>query len=289
MGLHWNHKTMVVWFSEDMSVYGSRQMGSSCRGYRCVIPFTCHHFLLLIDTHPDTHLAQTYTQFIHAHGFDKNIIEVFGNQNQLIDLNFNGCSAQKYINIRAGSQYNTIERVNFQDKPTSSDIGNLIEIQADKKIPGYNTIRYCSFQQMPGKGGDNGNEPIRIGEGTSWFHLHTLTRIHSPSHPCTPYHLPPHVSSIHVLPCPSLVGKGAMESFISRTVVEFNVFNNTGLADSETISVKGKVATSWSTHKPAYDVLLTLACPTLLYPYSTPLLSYHNRILSMHNPTLILS
>ena len=50
---------------------------------------------------------------------------------------------------------------------------------------------------MPGKGGDNGNEPIRLGEGS-------------------------------------------MSSFTSRTIVEFNVFNGTGLADSETISVKSQ-------------------------------------------------
>ena len=94
---------------------------------------------------------------------------MYGNQNQLLDLNFNGCSAFKYINIRAGSQYNTIERCNFQNKPISSDAGNLIEVQADKTVPGYNIIRYCSFQHMPGKGGDNGNEPIRIGEGEVSF------------------------------------------------------------------------------------------------------------------------
>ena len=84
----------------------------------------------------------------------------------MTDINFNGCSAPKYINIRSGSQYNRIERCNFENKPVSSDIGNLIEVQADKVVPGYNIIRFCSFQKMEGKGGDNGNEPIRIGEGS---------------------------------------------------------------------------------------------------------------------------
>lgn len=118
-------------------------------------------------------------QFLNSFGFEKNIIDVFGNNNQIIDLNFNGCSAQKYINIRAGSQYNNIERCNFQNKPISSDMGNLIEVQADQTVPGYNIIRYCSFQHMPGKGGDNGNEPIRIGEGkvNHLFFLFPLTML----------------------------------------------------------------------------------------------------------------
>ena len=82
-------------------------------------------------------------------------------------------------------------------QPVSSKQGNLIEIQADPRIPGYHIIRRCSFHNMPGKGGDNGNEPIRLGEGS-------------------------------------------MSTDVSRAVVEFNVFDGTGLADSETISVKSQ-------------------------------------------------
>ena len=137
-------------------------------------------------------------QFINGLSYEKgNVIDVFGDHNTLIDLNFDGYSAKKYISIRAGSQYNAIERCNFQNKPKHSHQGNLVEVQADKVEPGYHVIRECSFQKMTGKGGDNGNEPIRIGEGEQ-------------------------------------------AGYISRTVVEFNVFNNTGLADSETISVKAE-------------------------------------------------
>ena len=138
-------------------------------------------------------------QFINGQSYEKgNVIDVFGDHNTLTDLNFDGYSAKKYISIRAGSQYNTIERCNFQNKPKHSHQGNLVEVQADKVEPGYHVIRQCSFQKMKeGKGGDNGNEPIRIGEGEQ-------------------------------------------AGYVSRTVIEFNVFNNTGLADSESISVKAE-------------------------------------------------
>jgi hypothetical protein len=70
-------------------------------------------------------------QFINSHALDqRNIIDVFGSRNQLIDLNFDGCSADKYVCIRAGGSHNTIQSSNFQNKPTSSKKGNLIEIQA---------------------------------------------------------------------------------------------------------------------------------------------------------------
>jgi hypothetical protein len=71
--------------------------------------------------------------------------------------------------------------------------GDLIQI-----IPngiGNNKIQYCSFQHLPGMGGDYGNECIRI-------------------------------------------GNSSYATIISRTIVEYCYFEDTGLGDSETISVK---------------------------------------------------
>jgi hypothetical protein len=42
----------------------------------------------------------------------------------------------------------------------------LIHLGADLSIPGYHKIRYSSFQNMSGSGGDNGNEAIRLSNGT---------------------------------------------------------------------------------------------------------------------------
>jgi hypothetical protein len=122
-------------------------------------------------------------------------IEVNGSHNLLTQLNFNGYSAQKYIVLRGGTQYNEISFSNFENKPVTAPIGNLIHVAAHASIPGYHRIRYSSFQNMPGSGGDNGNEPIRL-------------------------------------------SNGAESTFISRTLVEFNYFTNTGAGDSEAVSVK---------------------------------------------------
>jgi hypothetical protein len=93
------------------------------------------------------------------------VIKVSGSKNQISDLNFSGYSAEKYINIEPGAQYNDISYCNFEDKPESAPIGNLVGVLPDPEIPGYNRIRFCSFKNLPGPGGDYGNEPIRIGVG----------------------------------------------------------------------------------------------------------------------------
>jgi hypothetical protein len=121
------------------------------------------------------------------------VINVSGNYNILTQLNFKGYSAQKYISLQG--QHDEISYCNFENKPVSAPIGNLIHISPDATLPGYHRIRYCSFQNMPGAGGDNGNECIRI-------------------------------------------SNGATSTYISRTIVEYCYFNNTGLGDSEAISVK---------------------------------------------------
>lgn len=123
------------------------------------------------------------------------VIRVSGSKNQLMDLNFFGYSAEKYINIEAGSQYNEVLFCNFENKPASAPIGNLIGVIPHESIPGFNKIRFCSFKNLPGPGGDYGNEPIRI-------------------------------------------GVGAKSDFISRTTIEYCYWENTGLGDSESISIK---------------------------------------------------
>ena len=122
-------------------------------------------------------------------------ITVSGNSNTLTQLNFNGYSADHMIYITGPN--NTISYSNFQNKPAimtlKAGTGDLIQI-----IPngiGNNKIQYCSFQHLPGMGGDYGNECIRI-------------------------------------------GNSSYATIISRTIVEYCYFEDTGLGDSETISVK---------------------------------------------------
>ena len=93
------------------------------------------------------------------------IVIVEGSHNILTQLNFNGYLAKKYISIAAGSQFNEVSYCNFENKPVAAVIGCTIQINTSATVPGYHKIRYCSFQNYPGAGGDNGNEPVRIGLG----------------------------------------------------------------------------------------------------------------------------
>lgn len=123
------------------------------------------------------------------------MMKVYGEHNKVIQCNWNGYSAHKYIVLKAGGQYNEISYCNFEDKPASASSGNLLHIEPHETIPGYHVIKYCSFQNFPGDGGDFGNEPIRISNGST-------------------------------------------STYASRTTVEYCYWNNTGLGDSESISIK---------------------------------------------------
>jgi hypothetical protein len=122
------------------------------------------------------------------------LLKVSGSNNKITQLNFSNYYAKKYIEIQADTQYNEISYCNLEKKPADAIIGCTIQISTSSVI-GYHKIRYCSFQNYYGVGGDNGNEPIRIGLGAEYFNK-------------------------------------------SRTIVEHCYFNNTGLGDSESVSVK---------------------------------------------------
>ncbi|MFZ4455947.1 MAG: DUF7594 domain-containing protein [Bacteroidales bacterium] len=141
----------------------------------------------------------TFSGFQFTNGtITSNVVTVTGNNNTVTQLNFNGYSASKMVQLEG--QYNVVSFCNFQNKPAPNLVnhggdGDMVQIIPNATNPGYNTIRYCSFQHMPGFGGDFGNECIRIGDG-------------------------------------------AYSTYISRTVVEYCYFEDTGLGDSEAISVK---------------------------------------------------
>ena len=123
------------------------------------------------------------------------VIEVYGKNNLLTQLNFSGYFAKKYIEVKAGTQYNQISYCNIEKKPAAAAAGCTIQISTSPTVIGYHKIRYCSFQNYEGIGGDYGNEPIRIGLSTE-------------------------------------------NANKSRAIVEYCYFNNTGLGDSESVSIK---------------------------------------------------
>jgi hypothetical protein len=138
----------------------------------------------------------TFSGFQFTSGtIDGIVIVVSGNSVVLTQLNFRGYSAQKYINLQG--QRDEVSFCNFEGKPTTAPQGNLIHIAPNGLVPNYARIRYCTFRNMPGTGGDNGNECIRI-------------------------------------------ANGAQSTYICRTVVEYCYFENTGMGDSEAISVKSR-------------------------------------------------
>ena len=129
-----------------------------------------------------------------------NAIKVSGNYNTLTQLNFNGYDATHMVYISGA--HNILSNSNFQNKPAPNLVnhggtGDMVQIIPSPTVVGYNVIRYCSFQHMPGFGGDYGNECIRIGDG-------------------------------------------AYSTYVSRTVVEYCYFEDTGNGDSESISVKSQ-------------------------------------------------
>ncbi len=105
-------------------------------------------------------------QFTSGNIGTANLLEIFGSNNTVSQLNFNGYSAKKYIEVKAGTQYNEISFCNIEAKPATAEIGCTIQVSTSFAVPGYHKIRYCSFQNFLGLGGDNGNEPIRIGLST---------------------------------------------------------------------------------------------------------------------------
>ncbi len=123
------------------------------------------------------------------------LLKVSGSYNKITQLNFSNYYAKKYIEIQSGTQYNEISYCNLEKKPAAAIAGCTIQISTSPTVIGYHRITYCSFQNYYGIGGDNGNEPIRIGLSTEYLNK-------------------------------------------SRTIVEYCYFNNTGLGDSESVSVK---------------------------------------------------
>jgi hypothetical protein len=134
-------------------------------------------------------------QFTSGDVDSADVIQVSGSYVRLTQLNFNGYRARTYINIMTGSQYNEISYCNIENKPTAAVSGCTIQIHISPTIIGYHKVRFCSFQNFPGPGGDFGNEPLRVGLSTEIKN-------------------------------------------ISRTVVEYCYFENVGLGDNETISLK---------------------------------------------------
>ena len=129
-----------------------------------------------------------------------NAVTVNGNGNTITQLNFNGYFASKMIQISGLN--NTVSYCNFQNKPTDTSLTKGGDGDMLQIIP---------------NGSNPGNNVIRYcsfqhmpGGGGDW------------GNECI------------------RIGDGAYSLMISRTVVEYCYFEDTGLGDSEAISVKSR-------------------------------------------------
>ena len=108
-------------------------------------------------------------QFTSGDIGSNSLLKISGDYNKITHLNFSNYYAKKYIEIQEGSKYNQVSYCNVEKKPAAAEIGCTIQISTSPTVPGYHKISYCSFQNYYGLGGDNGNEPIRIGLGAEYL------------------------------------------------------------------------------------------------------------------------
>lgn len=116
------------------------------------------------------------------------IIEVSGNQVTISNCNFQGFGANKYIVLTATAKQATVTRCNFESKPIKDattcvfglllpgdwGCGPSVHVMVGS-TPGLHSITFNSFLNMPGLGGSNGNEIIRIGcWGCEQFYSKTI-------------------------------------------------------------------------------------------------------------------
>jgi hypothetical protein len=104
------------------------------------------------------------------------IIEVAGNQVTISNCNFQGFGANEYVFLGPTAKYATVTHNNFESKPIKDastcvfgmllpgdwGCGPSVHVMVGTS-PGFHSITYNSFLNMPGSGGSNGNEILRIG------------------------------------------------------------------------------------------------------------------------------
>jgi hypothetical protein len=168
-----------------------------------------------------TYITFQGIQFINAiSAWFAELITSQGNGNTFVDLRFFNVSATHYIRLAPGAQYNVITNSNFEWKPKygpcpssvpanvyckqSWYAGCMLQVDVTPNAPGYHKIRYCSFYNMP-------DSPIVTPAYSTDFGDENIR-----------------------------IGVDAMHTYVSRTVVEYCVFNSTYGADSEAVSIKSR-------------------------------------------------
>ena len=127
-----------------------------------------------------------------------NVVTVTGNSNTITQLNFNGYSASKMIQLEG--QYNVVSFCNFQNKPALNNVNHGGDGDMVQIIPNATNPGYNTIRY------------------------------------CSFQHMPGFGGDFGN-EC-IRIGDGVYSTYISRTMVEYCYFEDTGLGDSEAISVK---------------------------------------------------
>ena len=104
-------------------------------------------------------------QFIDGNIGRENVIETSGSDNVFTQINVSGYNSWKYLVIKKQSQRVTVSYCNFENRVNLDD-KNILSILVNENQLGLHKVRYCSFKNFNGDGGDMGIEPIRIGVST---------------------------------------------------------------------------------------------------------------------------
>lgn len=104
-------------------------------------------------------------QYLNGDIGNNHVLVSNGSDNHISQINVKDFNCAKYLIINAQCVRNEVSYCNFEHRMNTWD-KNILSILVDGNKPGHHTIRYCSFKNFDGTGGDMGVEPIRIGLST---------------------------------------------------------------------------------------------------------------------------
>ena len=104
-------------------------------------------------------------QYLNGDIGENHVLISNGSENHISQVNIKDYNCAKYLIINAQCSRNEVSHCNFEHRMNTWD-KNILSILVNATSPGYHTIRYCSFKNFDGTGGDMGVEPIRIGLST---------------------------------------------------------------------------------------------------------------------------
>ncbi|HKJ79233.1 MAG TPA: chondroitinase-B domain-containing protein, partial [Prolixibacteraceae bacterium] len=111
------------------------------------------------------HVTLNGFQYLNGDIGNNNVLVSDGSNNRMSQINIKDYNCSKYLVINEQCERNEVSYCNFEHRMNTWD-KNILSILVDEKRPGYHIIKYCSFKNFDGTGGDMGVEPIRIGLST---------------------------------------------------------------------------------------------------------------------------